>query len=397
MVADPLCGESAYPDDRREVKGLLRIGLIGLGNMGSAHADTLARGGVEGGVLAAVCDPDPEKLERARERYGERVKRFRDAEEMMASGEIDGVVIATPHYSHPPLAIRAFARGLHVLIEKPAGVYTKQVREMNEAAEQAGTVFAIMYNQRTNPLYRKLRDLVESGELGEIRRTNWIITDWYRPQSYYDSGSWRATWEGEGGGVLLNQCPHQLDLWLWTTLLRPRRLRAFCHFGKYRNIEVEDEVTAYVEYENGATGVFVATTAEAPGTNRFEVAGTRGRIVIEDGRLSFWRLRVPEPEFNATCRGLFDKPECWKVEVPVEPGSGGQHRAILQNWTDAVLKGTPLIAPGREGIHGLMLSNAMLLSTWTDGWVEFPIDENRFLEELEARIAASRRRKAAEG
>ncbi|REK52049.1 MAG: oxidoreductase [Thermobacillus sp.] len=372
---------------------MLRIGVIGLGNMGTSHADVLARGEVEGGVLAAVCDARPERLEWAREQYGDQVKGFGDAEQMMASGEIDGVVIATPHYDHPPLAIRAFAHGLHVLIEKPAGVYTKQVREMNEAAASAGTVFAIMYNQRTNPLYRKLRDLVESGELGEIRRTNWIITDWYRPQSYYDSGSWRATWEGEGGGVLINQCPHQLDLWHWTTLLKPKRMRAFCRFGKYRNIEVEDEVTAYVEYENGGTGVFIATTAEAPGTNRFEVTGTRGKIVIEDGKMSFWRLRVSEPEFNASYRGLFGKPECWKVEIPVEPGSGPQHKGILQNWTDAVLKGTPLLAPGEDGIHGLMLSNAMLLSTWTDDWVEMPIDEDRFHAELMARIDESRQRR----
>jgi predicted dehydrogenase len=373
---------------------MLRIGVIGLGNMGAAHADTLARGEVEGAVLAAVCDPGLEKLELARKRYGERVKRYTDAEALMASGDVDGVVIATPHYSHPPLAIRAFAHGLHVLVEKPAGVYTKQVREMNEAAARAGTVFAIMYNQRTNPLYRKLRDLVESGELGEIRRTNWIITDWYRSQCYYDSGTWRATWEGEGGGVLINQCPHQLDLWHWTTRLAPKRIRAFCHFGKYRNIEVEDEVTAYVEYENGGTGVFIATTAEAPGSNRFEVAGTRGKAVIEDGRLTLWRLGVSEPEFNASNRSPFGRPECRKEDVPVEPGSGGQHRGILQNWTDAALRGTPLLAPGEDGIHGLTLSNAMLLSTWTDDWVELPIDEDRFLAELKARIAESRERRS---
>lgn len=372
---------------------MLRIGIIGLGNMGAAHADTVARGEIDGAVLAAVCDPSPERLELARARYGDDVARYADAEQMMASGKVDGVVIAAPHYDHPPLAVRAFAHGLHVLVEKPAGVYTKQVREMNEAAAAAGTVFGIMYNQRTNPLYRKLRDLVESGELGEVRRTNWIITDWYRSQSYYDSGSWRATWEGEGGGVLINQCPHQLDLWHWTTLLQPKRLRAFCHFGKYRNIEVEDEVTAYVEYTNGGTGVFIATTAEAPGTNRFEVAGTRGKVVIEDGKLSFWRLRVAEPDFNATYRGLFGSPECWKVEVPVAAGSGSQHKGILQDWTNAVLKGTPLLAPGEDGIHGLMLSNAMLLSTWTDDWVEFPIDEERFHAELGRRIDESRKRR----
>ena len=376
---------------------MFRIGIIGLGTMGTSHADTVARGDIDGAALAAVCDVQPERLALARERYGERVALFEDAERMMASGLVDGVLVATPHYAHPPLAIKAFGYGLHVLIEKPAGVYTKQVREMNEAAAASGKVFGIMYNQRTNPLYQRLRDLVSTGELGEIRRTNWIITDWYRPQSYYDSGEWRATWEGEGGGVLINQCPHQLDLWHWTTLLKPKRIRAFCHFGKYRRIEVEDEVTAYVEYENGATGVFIATTAEAPGTNRFEVAGTRGKIVIENGKLSFWRLRVSEPEFNATWRGGFGRPECWRVDIPIPAGEGAQHKGIIQDWTNAVLHGTPLLAPGEDGIEGLMLSNAMLLSTWLDDWVTFPLDEDRFYEELQKRIRESRESRKLHG
>ena len=367
-----------------------RVGVVGLGNMGSVHAKALAEGEIRGAVLAAVCDAGKERLDWAKEQLGGEIARFTDADELFTSGTIDGVLIATPHYDHPALAIRAFAQGLHVLIEKPAGVYTKQVREMNEAAAASGKVYGIMYNQRLNPMYLKLRELVRSGELGEVRRTNWIITDWYRSQSYYDSGSWRATWEGEGGGVLINQCPHQLDLWHWTTGLKPKRLRGFCHFGKHRNIEVENEVTAYVEYENGGTGVFIATTAEAPGTNRFEAAGTRGKIVIEQGKLSFWRLGMSEPEFNATYRGGFGSPECSPVDVPVEAGEGPQHPGIMQDWTNAVLQGTPLVAPGEDGIHGLMLSNAMLLSTWTDGWVDFPIDEERFYMELRKRIEQSR-------
>src|SRR5690606_34449403 len=232
-----------------------------------------------------------------------------------------------------------------VLVEKPAGVYTKQVRQMNEAAAKSGKVFSIMYNQRTNPLYVKLRELISSGELGEIRRTNWIITNWYRSQAYYNSGGWRATWAGEGGGVLINQDPHQLDLWQWTIGMMPTRVRAFCHFGKYRNIEVEDDVTAYVEYENGATGVFVTTTGEAPGTNRFEISGDRGKMVIEDGKMTFWRLRVGESEFNASNTSSFAQPECWKCEIPVN-GEGPGHMGITQNFVDAILKGTPLIAPG---------------------------------------------------
>ncbi|MBO9605074.1 MAG: Gfo/Idh/MocA family oxidoreductase [Paenibacillaceae bacterium] len=374
----------------------VRLGILGVGNMGSMHAEYLMKREVKGATLAAICDENPARLEWVKSRFGDQVKLFDSADAMFASGEIDAVLIATPHYNHPVSAAKAFAQGLHVLVEKPAGVYTKQVREMNEAAKQSGKVFGIMYNQRTSPLYQKLRDLVTSGELGQIRRTNWIITSWYRSQSYYDSGGWRATWAGEGGGVLLNQDPHQLDLWQWTIDMMPERVRAFCSFGKYRNIEVEDDVTAYVEYANGATGLFVTTTGEAPGTNRYEITGDRGKIVIEDGKLTFWRLRVPEPEFNATWKGGFGQPENWKCEIPVKGEETG-HKGITQDFVNAVLKGTPLLAPGEEGIKGLTLSNAMHLSAWTDNWVNLPIDEDLYYAKLQERIAQSTMKKDTQG
>ncbi len=369
----------------------VRIGIIGIGNMGSGHSRYLFAGEVPNAELTAVCDINPERLKWAKETFGDKVQTFDNADAMIASGLVDGVMIATPHYDHPPLAIKAFQKGLHVLIEKPAGVYTKQVREMNEAAAKSGKVFCIMYNQRTMPLYQKLRDLIKSGELGEIKRTVWIITNWYRSQSYYDSGGWRGTWEGEGGGVLINQDPHQLDLWQWICGM-PKRVRAFCGYGKYHDIEVEDDVTAYVEYENGATGVFVTSTGEAPGTNRFEISGDRGKIVVEDGKLTFWRLRVSEREFNRTYKGGFGAPECWKCEIPVE-STGGQHAAITANWVRAILKGEPLLSPGEEGILGLTISNAIHLSSWLDDWVELPIDEDLFYEKLQERIKTSKGKK----
>ncbi|MCL6457936.1 MAG: Gfo/Idh/MocA family oxidoreductase [Gorillibacterium sp.] len=367
----------------------VRFGIIGIGNMGSSHATYLDHKEIKNAVLTAVCDIKPERLEWAKNTLSADVARFTTAEELFTSGLVDAVLIATPHYSHPELAIAAFAADLHVLVEKPAGVYTKQVRLMNEAAAKSDRKFGMMYNQRTNPLYRKLKDLIDGGELGEIRRLNWIITDWYRSQSYYDSGGWRATWVGEGGGVLINQDPHQLDLWQWTTGLMPKRVRAFCGFGKYRNIEVEDEVTAYMEYENGATGLFVTTTGEAPGTNRFEIAGDRGKIVIEDDVLTFWRLRVSETEFNRTFKGGFGAPECWKCEIPVD-GTGAQHKGITQNFVEAILNGTELIGSGEEGIRGLTISNAIHLSAWTDAWVDLPFDEDRYYELLQEKIRDSK-------
>ncbi|WP_339248624.1 Gfo/Idh/MocA family oxidoreductase [Paenibacillus sp. FSL R10-2796] len=366
----------------------VRYGIIGIGNMGSAHAQSLLNH-IKDAELAAVCDVREERLKWAEEHLPESVQKFATPQELYESHLIDVVLICTPHYDHPTLAIEAFQYGYHVLVEKPAGVYTKAVKQMNEAAAKSDRKFGIMYNQRTNPLYQKLRDLIQSGELGEIRRTNWIITNWYRSQSYYNSGGWRATWAGEGGGVLLNQDPHQLDLWQWTTGMMPKRIRAFCHFGKYRNIEVEDDVTAYVEYENGATGLFITTTGEAPGTNRFEITGDHGKIVVEDGKLTFWRLRTPEPQFNAEFTGGFGSPECWKCEIPVEEGGGEQHKGILRNFTNAILHDEKLLAPGKEGIHGLTLSNGMYLSAWTDDWVELPIDEDLFYEKLMEKVENS--------
>jgi predicted dehydrogenase len=366
----------------------IRIGVIGIGNMGSIHAKNLFNNEIAEAELTALCDPIPERLQWAKETFGDAVQIFDQTEAFFASSSFDGIIIATPHYDHPKLAIRAFELGLHVLCEKPAGVYTKQVRLMNEAAKASGKIFSMMYNQRTNPLYQKLKEIIDAGELGEIRRTNWIVTNWYRSQSYYDSGGWRATWAGEGGGVLINQDPHQLDLWQWTTGMMPKRVRAACYFGKYHNIEVEDDVTAFVEYENGATGVFVTTTGEAPGTNRFEIGGDLGKIVIEDGKLTFWRLHESESEFNRNFKEKFGQPKHTVNEIPIEGKETG-HNGIIQNWVDAILHGAPLLAPGEEGIKGLMISNAMLLSAWTDNWVDFPIDEEQFYEQLQARIVES--------
>ena len=365
----------------------VRFGIIGVGNIGTVHARYLLAGTVKEACLTAVCDNNPDKHPAIRQLVGDEVAMFSDAEAMLKSGLIDAVIVATPHYDHPGLSMLAMRNGIHTLCEKPAGVYTAQVREMNEFARGCNVVFGMMFNQRPNPLYQKVKDLIDSGELGELRRSNWIITNWYRSQSYYNSGGWRATWKGEGGGVLLNQDPHQLDLWQWLVGM-PVRMRAFCQFGKHRQIEVENEVTAYAEYANGATGVFITTTAEAPGTNRLEIAGDRGKVVVEDGKLRFWRLRESETEFNARWENGFGEPECWEVTIPVAPECS-EHHVITANFAAAGLHGTPLLAPGTDGIHGLTLSNAMHLSTWTDDWVDLPFDEALFKKLLDERIASS--------
>ena len=366
----------------------VRFGIIGYGNMGLRHARYLADGEVPEAELAAICDISPERVKAAEEEH-KGVKVFDNAENLYKSGVCDTVMIAVPHYDHPKLAEKAFDYGLNVITEKPAGVYTKQVLEMNEAAAKSDKLFGIMYNQRTNPIYKKIRDMVKSGELGHIKRISWIITDWYRPQAYHDSGSWRSTWKDEGGGALINQNPHQLDLWQWMFGM-PDRITAFVSFGKYYNIEVEDDLTAYFEYDNGTTGTYITSTGEAPGTNRLEIACDMGKIVVEKGEMLFYRNTVSEREFNKTNKIPFGTPEVWKCEVPVK-GDGEQHAGIMKDFASAVLHGTPLLAPGEEGINGLTISNAILLSGWTGETVDvknFPHDE--FYSILQEKIKNSK-------
>lgn len=370
----------------------VRLGIIGVGNMGSGHAANILAGKCPEIELTAVADRREARRQWAKDTLPEGTAIFEEGSDLIQSGLCDAVHICTPHYQHPTLAMEAFAAGLHVMCEKPAGVYTKAVREMNEAAEKSGKVFAMMFNQRTNCVYRKMHEMVHSGQLGELKRVNWIITDWYRTQIYYDSGDWRATWDGEGGGVLLNQCPHQLDLLQWICGL-PKTVQAFCQEGKWHDIEVEDDVTAYLQFANGATGVFVTTTGDAPGTNRFEVTGTLGKLVCENDKLTFWKLAQDEREFCRTATEGFAQPQCQQVEVETD-GENPQHVGVLNAFAGKILHGTPLVAEGTEGLGGLTLSNAMHLSSWLGRAVDIPFDEELFLSELNKRRATSRKKES---
>lgn len=340
-------------------------------------------------VVGAVCDVKPERLQFAKETYGN-IPCFESAEELMNSGLVDAVLIAVPHYSHPPLAMMAMKKGLHVMCEKPAGVYTKQVKEMNAVAKTCNVKFGMMFNQRTNCVYRKMHELVHSGKYGEIRRTNWIITNWYRTQSYYDSGEWRATWSGEGGGVLLNQCPHQLDLWQWICGM-PEKILAKMQFGHWHDIEVEDDVTCFATYKNGATGVFVTSTGDAPGTNRFEITLDKAKLVCENGELYLYENDVPCSVHIKTEKSGFKKPELTETKVKTD-GENLQHVGVLRAFAAAILRNEPMVADGSEGINGLTISNAMHLSAFLNREVTLPIDDDLYYSELQKRVATSRRK-----
>ncbi|MDR0324552.1 MAG: Gfo/Idh/MocA family oxidoreductase [Oscillospiraceae bacterium] len=363
----------------------IRLGVIGAGNIGTVHIRHIVEGRTPAIELTAIAERLPDKRAQAAGLCPSAAV-FDEGAALVESDTCDAVLIATPHYQHPELSIAAFKAGKHVLCEKPAGVYAKQAREMNEeAAKHPRLAFGMMFNQRTNCVYRKMRELVHSGSLGGIKRVNWIITDWYRPQYYYDSGGWRATWDGEGGGVLLNQCPHNLDLLQWICGM-PSRVRAFCHEGKWHDIEVEDDVTAYVEYENGATGVFVTSTADAPGTNRFEITLEGGKLVCEGGKLTLWRLEENERVYCKKAKDYFAPPPHSVEEIETD-GQNPQHVGVMNAFAAHILRGEPLTAHGSEGINSLSISNAMHLSHWLDRMVELPADEDLFLQILSEKRA----------
>jgi len=366
----------------------VRTAVIGLGGMGSSHARTFAEGRIPGARLAAVCDTDA-----ARTSAFPGVPAFSDHRALIASGVADAVIVATPHPFHAEIGVDALDAGLHTLVEKPLAVHVADARRLADAhARHPSRVFALMVNQRTDPRYRTLKRLLVDGELGAVHRISWTITDWFRTDAYYRAGGWRATWAGEGGGVLVNQCPHQLDLWCWL-FGRPDRVRAFCQMGRWHDIEVEDACTAYLEQPGGATGVFITTTGEAPGTNRLEVATDRGRVIVDDDGVAWDRTAASVVETLRTAPGPFDAPAVETERFPID-GWGGQHTEVLANFVDAIAHGTPLIGPGEDGVAAVELGNAMLCSSLWDRTLTLPLDPVPVEAEL-ARLAREGRRREA--
>jgi len=362
----------------------VRLGIIGLGNIGQHHHAYLTAGKVSRAELVAVSDAIPEKLEKYRP-----LKVFPEGEELIRSGLVDAVIIATPHYQHTTLGIAALQHGVHAMVEKPISAH-KADAERLIAAHQSNpkVVFAGMFQLRAEPRYLKMQKLIQSGELGEIVRLSWIMTDWYRTEAYYASGGWRATWKGEGGGVLLNQSLHNLDVMQWL-LGMPASVRGFCQLGRFHQIEVEDNVSAYLEYPNGATGTFVSSTGEAPGTNRFEIAGTRGKLLLERDKLSFTRNETDMIQFSQTAKVGFAKPEVRHVDIPFD-NAPNPHAILVQNFVNAILDCEPLIAPGEEGIHSVELANVILYSSLLGQTIQLPMDSAAYEKKLNHLIADSK-------
>ncbi|HSU55999.1 MAG TPA: Gfo/Idh/MocA family oxidoreductase [Candidatus Dormibacteraeota bacterium] len=365
----------------------VRLGIIGMGNIGQHHHGYLSAGKVSNVELTAVSDAVPGKLEKYKP-----LKIFSDGEELIRSGLVDAVIIATPHYQHTTLGIAALNQGVHAMVEKPISAHKADAERLIAAhAKNPKTVFAGMFQLRSEPRYLKIQRLIQTGDLGEVVRMSWIMTDWFRTEAYYASGGWRATWKGEGGGVLLNQCLHNLDVMQWL-LGMPARVRGFCQFGRFHNIEVEDQVSAYLEFKNGATGTFVSSSGESPGTNRLEIAGTRGKMVLERDKIAFTRNDADMLEFSRTAKQGFAKPEVWNVDIPFE-NSPNLHALLVQNFINAITDGERLIAPGEEGIHSVELANVILYSSLINNTVELPMDSTAYEKKLNELIANSKHEK----
>ncbi len=356
-----------------------KIAVIGVGNMGSKYASILQDKLIVDAELAALTRLRGQYRQLLQKSVDDGVPVYESADALFNAVEegslkIDAVIIATPHFSHEEIAVRAFKNGLHVLCDKPSGVYSRQARIMEEAADSSGKVFSMVFNQRTLPIYIKVKELVDSGKYGSLKRVNWVVTDWYRPEQYYRSSSWHATWDKDGGGVLLNQCPHNLDLLQWICK-NPKRVQGFCHEGRFHDIEVEDDVTAYMEWENGATGTFVTSTGDAPGINRLEISLDEALIVCENGRIKIGEVTqemgCKEAEYRKNSSEYFRKIQgTWTELVPeTEPQP---YVTIIRGFLDEINGKGRSVADGREGRKSLLLSNAIYLSSWEKEMVEIP-------------------------
>lgn len=373
----------------------VKLGVIGTGIMGKSHLKDIVS--LENTELVAICDINQVAVDQYAAEY--KVSAYTDYHDLLDHEPLDAIVIATPHYDHMPISIDALSRGIHVLVEKPIAVHVKEADKMIAAYEAAraqypNLVFAAVFMQRTYGFWRVIKAMIDDGQLGRLVRTTWLITDWFRTQAYYDNGGWRATWKGEGGGVLLNQCLHNLDLYQWFMGM-PKRVTGFASLGKYHYIEVEDEVTAYFEHENGMIGHFISSTAESPGTNRLEIVGENGKLIYEDQKLTFYRNQHSMFEQIRIATGGFDTVPYEAVDVPYEHHGQPGHRFIIENFADAILRGAPLIAPAAEGLHSVMLANAILMSSFAGRAVELPLDADAYEQKLLSLIESSTFKKAA--
>lgn len=368
----------------------VRFGVIGLGTVGASHARAIAAAGSGSFELGGVACAVPENAHRAADELN--VPHFHDAQEMLDSGTIDAAIVATPHYWHPPLAVRAARAGIHVLCEKPLAVTVGPARWMIEECNRHGVALGVMFQQRLRPMVQRMREMIDEGTLGEIFRVEMVCSDWIRTQAYYSSGAWRGTWNGEGGGVLMNQGPHSLDLFLWLGGL-PREVFAFCQ-TRHHTIEVENTAELVCKYAGPATGHIYASTAHAPGIERLVLSGDRATAMIQGDSLKLGTLACPLGEHILTCPRAGSEEgalasEWAKVDCGAEPSADELRLAVVHAFARHLIDGSPMVAGAQGGLHQVELTNAAYLASHRRAAAALPVDEAAVEQMLEENATAS--------
>lgn len=361
----------------------IRVALVGVGVMGSKYADMIVSGEVKNMVLTGVVARNLKAQEWAAilvNAEGLHPNVYRDVDDMFAhADDFDAVIIVTPHKTHEEIAVRAFELGKHVLCDKPAGATIGQAQNMTAASKQYDKVYGMIFHQHRYPKYLYIKQALENGELGELKRMLMVNSRYFRTAHYHQSGSWRSSWNGEGGGALINQGAHILDIWQWLFGM-PQKIYAEIPFGKYNEFKVDDEATISMRYENGATGVFMLTTGEAVWQERLEIVGTKGRMLLEDDILHIYRYSKDSTEYIAT-EDVNSREHLAITEEVINFGKAEEpYVEILENFAEAVISGDSsiLIAPGEEAINQLMLTNGAYCSAWKGMPVCLPLDAEEY-------------------
>lgn len=364
----------------------VRIALIGFGSMGKNYARMLYAGLVPELKLSGVCCRNGAGQALLREEFpGVRI--YENVEQMQRhEEEFDAVLIVTPHATHVELGFAMAKLGKHFLMDKPAGVYASRVQELVEFCRERGVSFGMMFNNRMLPAFRIAQDYIRSGKLGRLHRAVWVCNSWYRSPVYHRSAPWRSSWQGEGGGLLINQNQHYLDIWQWLFGM-PEKLYAAMEFGRYNDFAVDDAVDIQFVHSGGFHGTMVSATGEAPGVNRLEIWGEKGCLTVQDGARVFWdENALSTVEFGKVNEVPFGTPPHTRVEIPVEKAEN-PYLLAFGNFAGHLLRGEPLFADGMDGLRTVQLTNAAYLSGWQEKRVSVPVDAEAFQKELAARQA----------
>lgn len=366
---------------------MVRTALIGAGTMGKNYLRRVMKGNAPTMTITAVVARRAETQQEVREICGDTVSIFANEDELYAHSDLfDAVLIVTPHKLHPAMGMNALRHGKHLLLDKPVAESVAACRELLETAGNSGLVFSVVFHQRTYPKYQRIRSMIQNGEIGTVNRILLENSRYFRTPYYHHSGSWRSSWKGEGGGALINQGQHILDIWQWLFGM-PEELYAEIGFGKYNDFRVDDEALLTMRYPGGKTGVFILTTGEGSYTEKLEIAGSKGTILLEEEHLTVTTFDQDLQEYRKNAS--VNSRENLRSDVREETFETNEscQEAILENFARAIEYGEPLLVDGQDAVNALELTNAAYLSAWKHMPVKLPVDAEEYRKQLDAHIA----------